>query len=244
MGRTAIVKSPVIVPLDFASTDEALAMARRLDPSLCRVKVGKELFTAAGPQVVDALMRMGYDVFLDLKYHDIPNTVAAACRVATRQGVWMVNMHAAGGRRMMEAAVEAIDTSATFGRSKPLVIAVTILTSLAADELPAIGLAPDVEAAVMRLATLARDCGLDGVVCAAAEVPKLKHALGPGFVAVTPGIRPAGDDRGDQTRVTTPAEATKMGSDYLVIGRPITHAPNPVAVLNGIVASIASQDAR
>lgn len=224
---------PVIVVLDYPSAEAALALADRLDPTHCRVKVGKELHTAAGPHVIDALMSRGFDVFLDLKFHDIPNTVASACKVAASQGVWMVNVHALGGRRMLEAAREAIDTVAA---RKPLLIGVTVLTSLAAAELSAVGLEPDINANVLRLARLSWDCGLDGVVCSAQEASMLKRELpiNLAFSLVTPGIRLAGDAKGDQTRIVTPVEAIKAGADYLVIGRSITHAPDPVAVLHNI----------
>jgi orotidine-5'-phosphate decarboxylase len=228
---------PVIVALDFANSAAALALAQRLDPALCRVKVGKELFTTAGPAVVDALMKMGFDVFLDLKFHDIPNTVAGACKVAARQGVWMVNVHAAGGKRMLEAAVEAVAAGST-GARRPLLIGVTILTSMGVDELPEIGLKADMQEAVHRYAALCKAAGLDGVVCSAQEASRLKATLGADFKLVTPGIRLAGDAKGDQTRVVTPAEAIKMGSDYLVIGRSVTGAEDPVAVLTKINESL------
>jgi orotidine-5'-phosphate decarboxylase len=224
---------PIIVVLDYASAREALDLASRLDPAMCRVKVGKELHTAAGPQVVEALMQRGFDVFLDLKFHDIPNTVAAACRVAAQQGVWMMNVHAAGGARMLTAAREAID-SVSGSSQKPLLIGVTVLTSLSAAELPQIGLAADVEGAVIRYATLVRDAKLDGVVCSAEEAPVLKARFGDGFKLVTPGIRLANDVKGDQARVVTPVDAIRRSADYLVIGRSITHARDPVETLHAI----------
>ena len=230
--------SPVIVALDYPNAQEALETASKIDPSLCRVKVGKELFTAGGPQVVDALMREGFEVFLDLKYHDIPNTVAGACRAATQQGAWMINVHAAGGKRMMQAAAEAVAINALADRPKPILIAVTVLTSLSAAELPDIGLEASVEAIVVRYAQLSFDAGMDGVVCSAQEAGLLRATFGSGFTLVTPGIRLADDAKGDQSRVVTPVEAIKMGSDYLVIGRSITAAKDPIAVLTKINASL------
>lgn len=230
--------SPIIVALDFPSAQQALDNASRMDPTMCRVKVGKELFTVAGPQVVDGLMRMGFDVFIDLKYHDIPNTVAGACRAATRQGAWMVNVHAAGGKRMMQAAADAVAAATVPGHTKPILIAVTLLTSMSAEELPEIGLQPDVESVVGRYAQLAHDAGLDGVVCSAQEATWLKAKFGAEFKLVTPGIRLPDDAKSDQSRVVSPVEAIKMGSDYLVIGRSITGAKDPVAVLTKINDSL------
>lgn len=222
---------PIIVALDYDCAADALLLAAKLDPQLCRVKVGKELHTAAGPQVVDALMARGFEVFLDLKFHDIPNTVASACKVAASQGVWMMNVHASGGKKMLAAARDAVNS---FNSHKPLLIAVTVLTSLAQDELGDIGLDPDMKAAVLNYATLAFDAGLDGVVCSAQEAAWLKARFGAAFQLVTPGIRLAEDAKGDQSRVVTPTDAIKMGADYLVIGRSITHAPDPIATLHKI----------
>ncbi len=227
---------PIIVALDYSTANEAIALAARLDPKLCRVKVGKELFTAGGPQVVEQLMQLGFEVFLDLKFHDIPNTVAAACRIAAQQGVWMVNVHAAGGEKMLVAAANAVQADAR----RPLLIAVTVLTSLAAEELPTIGLASDIKLAVSRYAQLAFDAGLDGVVCSAQEASMLKAKFGAAFNLVTPGIRLADDSKGDQSRVVTPVDAIKMGSDYLVIGRSITGAKDPIVALQNIAASLAA----
>ncbi len=222
---------PIIVALDYNHAADALSLAAKLDPQLCRVKVGKELHTAAGPQVVDALMAQGFEVFLDLKFHDIPNTVASACKVAASQGVWMMNVHASGGRKMLVAARDAVDS---FSGHKPLLIAVTILTSLAQDELSEIGLQTDMKSAVLNYATLAFEAGLDGVVCSAQEAAWLKARFGAAFQLVTPGIRLANDASGDQARVVSPLDAIKMGADYLVIGRSITHAPDPIATLHQI----------
>lgn len=221
----------VIVVLDYPSTREAMKLVDRLDPALCRLKVGKELFTAAGPALVESLVQCGFDVFLDLKFHDIPNTVAGACRAAARLGVWMVNVHASGGRAMLMAAREAMDSS---GAHQPLLIGVTVLTSLSDKNIHEIGFHGSVEENVSRLAALAHDCGLDGVVCSAQEAVRLKRERGTAFRLVTPGIRLAGDQAGDQVRVVTPIDAVKMGADYLVIGRSITHAVDPLATLQRI----------
>jgi orotidine-5'-phosphate decarboxylase len=224
----------VIVALDFPSADQALNLAKRLDPKQCRAKVGKELFTRAGPALVEQLQQLGFDVFLDLKYHDIPNTTAQACRAAAELGVWMVNVHAQGGRRMMEAAREAVDQCA----HRPLLIAVTILTSLDAEELHEVGLTGTPEENVLRLARLAESSGLDGVVCSPKEVVALRKTVAEDFCLVTPGVRPAGAAVGDQKRITTPEDAMRMGSSYLVVGRPITQADDPLAALAEINAAI------
>ncbi len=228
------MKSPIIVALDSATQAEALAMADRLDPARCRVKVGKELFTAAGPAVVEALQVRGFEVFLDLKFHDIPNTVAAACRVAASLGVWMVDVHAAGGEAMLQAARRAVDSVSR----PPLLIGITVLTSLAEHDLPRIGMQGPIATSVERLARLAQQCGLDGVVCSAVEAPVLRQALGAGFALVTPGIRPAGSAVDDQVRILTPYDALQQGATYLVIGRPVTQAADPAAALHSIFDSI------
>ncbi|MEX0731953.1 MAG: orotidine-5'-phosphate decarboxylase [Aquisalimonadaceae bacterium] len=220
----------VVVALDFDQPQEALALADRLSAEDCRIKVGKELFGRGGPELVRRMVDMGHDVFLDLKYHDIPNTVAGACRAAADLGVWMLNVHALGGREMMEKARDAV-----LGASRPpLLIAVTVLTSHDAGTLREIGCEADVERQVLRLARLAVDAGLDGVVCSAREAPGLRRSLGNAPILVTPGIRPTGSEQDDQRRVLTPAEALRAGSDYLVVGRPITRASDPVAVLHAI----------
>jgi orotidine-5'-phosphate decarboxylase len=224
----------VIVPLDFPDAAAALALAARLDPNLCRVKVGKELFTAAGPGVVAALQDRGFDVFLDLKYHDIPNTVAGACRAAARLGVWMLNVHASGGEAMLRAAREAVDAAA----HRPLLIGVTILTSLTDADLARVGFGGTAAQIVERLAAVTRACGLDGVVCSAQEASRLRQANGSAFKLVTPGIRLAGCAGDDQSRTVTPVEAVRLGADYLVIGRPITQARDPVATLESIRKSL------
>ncbi|MEK6749104.1 MAG: orotidine-5'-phosphate decarboxylase [Pseudomonadota bacterium] len=226
----------VIVALDYDNADQARVFARRVRPELCRLKVGKELFTRGGPRVVQELMAAGYDVFLDLKFHDIPTTVARACRAAADLGVWMVNVHASGGSAMLYAAREALAAVAR----PPLLLAVTILTSLSAEELRAIGFAGSLESNVQRLANLAREAGLDGVVCSAHEAAMLQRLWGTRACLVTPGIRPAGSVQNDQTRIMTPREALKAGASYLVIGRPITGAADPLAVLSTINAEISA----
>ena len=229
-----MTQTKIIVALDFADAAPALALVERLDPALCRLKVGKELFTAAGPELVRALVARGFDVFLDLKFHDIPNTVAAACRAAAGLGVWMLNVHASGGRRMMTAAHEALADLP----HPPLLIAVTVLTSMSAEDLGEIGVADAPADQVLRLARLTQACKLDGVVCSAQEAAMLRAALGADFRLVTPGIRPAGADAGDQRRVMTPAEALRAGATDLVIGRPITAAADPLAALKAIRTEI------
>ena len=225
----------VIVALDYASAAEALAFAQRLDPQRCRVKVGKELFTVAGPALVEQLVARGFDVFLDLKYHDIPNTVASACKSAAALGVWMINVHASGGRAMMQAAREALA-----GLSRPpKLIAVTVLTSLSAEDLREIGQTEAPPVLVERLAKLAAASGMDGVVCSAQEASLLRRVCGPAFCLVTPGIRLADAAQDDQKRIVTPQVAIADGADYLVIGRPITRAADPLAVLDRINADIA-----
>lgn len=224
----------IIVAFDFADAASALSLVERLDPALCRLKVGKELFTAAGPELVRSLAARGFEVFLDLKFHDIPNTVAAACRAAASLGVWMMNVHASGGRRMMEAAREALADLP----HPPLLIAVTVLTSMSAEDLGEVGVAGSPADQVLRLARLTQACKLDGVVCSAQEATLLRADLGTDFRLVTPGIRPAGADTGDQRRVMTPVEALRAGATDLVIGRPITAAPDPLAALQQIRSDI------
>jgi orotidine-5'-phosphate decarboxylase len=228
--------SPIIVALDFPSSEQALALVARLQPERCRLKIGKELFTRGGPALVEQLVAKGYDVFLDLKFHDIPNTVAAACCAAADLGVWMVNVHAQGGRRMMEAAREALDKSA----HHPLLIAVTILTSMGEEDIHEVGLSGTPADNVKRLATLAQSAGLDGVVCSPQEVAMLRESISQDFSLVTPGIRPSWSAKGDQTRITTPADAMALGSNYLVIGRPITGADEPLEALAKIEAELSS----
>jgi len=235
----SVIAPRVIVALDFANPMHALSLADRLDPRQCALKVGKELFVVAGPEPVRWLVERGFNVFLDLKFHDIPNTVAQACAAATRLGVWMLNVHAAGGRAMLTAARAAVEaTAAGRGGPRPLLVAVTVLTSLDQAALAETGVAADPGAQALRLATLTRDCGLDGVVCSAVEAPSLRGALGPEFKLVTPGIRPAGSAKDDQARIVTPEQALARGASYLVVGRPITAAADPVAALAGINRSL------
>lgn len=226
----------IIVALDYPDARAAQEMVARLDATLCRVKVGKELFTAAGPVLVEHLVARGFGVFLDLKFHDIPNTAAGACKAAARLGVWMMNVHASGGRAMMQAAREALAGEA----QRPKLIAVTVLTSMAASDLADIGMSGTPDAAVLRLARLAQDAGLDGVVCSAQEARGLRAACGAGFDLVTPGIRLADGAADDQKRVMTPRTAIDAGANYLVIGRPITQAADPVAMLQRIQREIAA----
>ena len=225
---------PVIVALDFPDRLSALGLADQLSPELCRLKIGKELFTRAGPDLVEQLQQRGFEIFLDLKFHDIPNTVAGAVRAAADLGVWMVNVHASGGRRMMEAARAAL---ANYEQA-PLLIGVTVLTSMSNDDLVELGYRETAGQRVLRLAQLTEECGLDGVVCSAQEAGELRRAHGDGFTLVTPGIRLAGDSAGDQRRVVTPAEAMQLGSDYLVIGRSITAAENPLAALQMVAKEL------
>ncbi|MBI3778459.1 MAG: orotidine-5'-phosphate decarboxylase [Gammaproteobacteria bacterium] len=220
----------VIVALDYPDADSALAFAARVAPAHCRLKVGMELFTAAGPGVVSSLVSRGFDVFLDLKYHDIPTTVARACAQAAELGVWMLNVHALGGKKMLLAAREAVERS----KHRPFLIGVTLLTSHGEDDLADIGWGPGATGHVARLATLVHAAGLDGVVCSPRETVELRRRFGRDFLLVTPGVRPAGAATDDQSRTRTPAEAMADGSDYLVIGRPITRAPDPVSALAAI----------
>ena len=227
--------SKIIVALDYEKEAEALALVDQIDPSLCRLKVGKEMFTTLGINFVKQLHQRNFDVFLDLKYHDIPNTVARAVRSAADLGVWMVDLHASGGLRMMEEAKKILEP---YGKDAPLLIAVTVLTSMEDLDLLQIGINASPMEQVLRLAHLTQRAGLDGVVCSPQEVEILRNACGEDFKLVTPGIRPIGADFGDQRRVMTPTAAIRAGSDYLVIGRPITKADNPAEVLRSINASI------
>lgn len=227
--------SKIIVALDYEKEAEALALVDQIDPSLCRLKVGKEMFTTLGINFVKQLHQRNFDVFLDLKYHDIPNTVARAVRSAADLGVWMVDLHASGGLRMMEEAKRILEP---YGKDAPLLIAVTVLTSMEDLDLLQIGINASPMEQVLRLAHLTQRAGLDGVVCSPQEVEILRNACGEEFKLVTPGIRPIGADFGDQRRVMTPTAAIRAGSDYLVIGRPITKADNPAEVLRYINASI------
>lgn len=222
--------SPLIIALDYPSLDAALCMADQLDPARCRVKVGKELFTRSGPAVIEALHGRGFEVFLDLKFHDIPNTVASAVQAAAEQGVWMVNVHASGGQKMMEAAVERLEQY----HLATHLIAVTVLTSMQAADLRDVGIKTSLSEHVERLALLAKQSGLHGVVCSAQESAQLKKLCGDTFLKVTPGIRPSFASTNDQQRIMTPSEAMEAGSTHLVVGRPVTQAEDPMAALKAI----------
>ncbi|VAW93636.1 Orotidine 5'-phosphate decarboxylase [hydrothermal vent metagenome] len=229
-----IVKSPVIVALDYPNEKQTLEFINKINPEQCRVKVGKELFTVCGPSIIETLQTKNFEVFLDMKFHDIPNTVARACSVAAELGVWMLNVHALGGCAMLRAARTAIDEST----HKPLLIAVTVLTSLSDIELNELGITETAKQAVIRLAKLAAAEKLDGVVCSAKEVSLLAQEISSDFVLVTPGIRPEGSQTGDQKRVVTPQQAMASGSHYLVIGRPVTQAAEPEKALDRIIDSL------
>ncbi|WP_426449033.1 orotidine-5'-phosphate decarboxylase [Siccibacter colletis] len=231
----SVTDSPVVVALDYANRDSALAFVDRIDPRDCRLKIGKEMFTLFGPQLVRDLHQRGFELFLDLKFHDIPNTAAHAVAAAADLGVWMVNVHASGGARMMSAAREAL---VPFGKEAPLLIAVTVLTSMEASDLADIGITASPAEHAERLARLTQQCGLDGVVCSAQEAVRFKAELGQAFKLVTPGIRPAGSEAGDQRRIMTPPDAQRAGVDYMVIGRPITQAADPAQALRDILASL------
>jgi orotidine-5'-phosphate decarboxylase len=225
----------VIVALDFDDEASANALIAKLDPSLCRLKIGKEMFTYFGPSWVKKVVEQGFDVFLDLKFHDIPNTVAKACKAAASLGVWMINVHASGGQEMMKAAMEAVNE---FGEKRPLLTAVTVLTSISQSELDKVLGGRIISEQVKRLALLTQECGLDGIVCSAKEAVELRSILNEHFLLITPGIRPVGSDLGDQSRVATPESALLSGVDYLVIGRPITQSDDPILSLQKINDSI------
>jgi orotidine-5'-phosphate decarboxylase len=232
------MRSPIIVALDYPTLEQALACARQLDPAVVRVKVGKQLFTSVGPAVLAQLHDLGFDVFLDLKFHDIPNTVAGAVGAAADLGVWMVNVHASGGRRMMEAAVDAVAKRG----NKTQLIAVTVLTSMDQSDLTELGIKESPADRVMRLATLAKSSGMDGIVCSAKEATLLSRQFGRDFSLVTPGIRLPEDEAGDQRRVVTPWDAIDGGSTHLVMGRSITGSSSPTAVVEKIVARLESSN--
>ena len=224
----------ILIALDYSQEQQAIELVAQLDPALCRLKVGKEMFTHFGPAFIDKLQRRGFQVFLDLKYHDIPNTVAAACAVAADLGVWMINVHALGGRRMMLAAAEALAKKS----QPPLLVAVTVLTSMSQEDLSELGITRSPGELALSLATLAKNAGLDGIVCSAQEAGVMRQQLGKDFLLVTPGIRLAGSAQDDQRRIMTPGAAIQAGASYLVIGRPITQAENPLAVLRNIIDDI------
>lgn len=227
--------SPIIVAADFFDLKSAWNFLDRIEPDQCQLKIGKELFTLGGPELIRKIHHKGFSVFLDLKFHDIPTTVAKAVTAAADLGVWMVDIHASGGSRMMQAAKDALYP---FGLDAPLLIAVTVLTSMESEDLREIGINMSPLEQATTLATLAKNCGMDGVVCSAKEVQSFRTRLGADFKLVTPGIRPIGCSEDDQKRIMTPQRALAAGSDYLVIGRPITQAQDPAAMLCQIVNSI------
>ena len=236
VGKSHYQGPRVIVALDYAEAQSAKALVSKLSPTHCRLKVGLELFTAAGPALVDHLVGKGFDVFLDLKFHDIPNTVARACERAAQMGVWMLNVHTLGGAAMLRAARDGVERSSRH----PLLVGVTVLTSHSEGELQQLGMTDGVDAQVERLAALAQGAGLDGVVCSAREAARLRNRFGAGFCLVTPGIRPSGTATQDQSRVMTPRAAVESGADFLVVGRPITQGADPVAALATINTEIAA----
>lgn len=227
--------SPVIVALDYADQNRALALVDSLNPDHCRLKIGKEMFTRFGPELVKNIQQRGFDIFLDLKFHDIPNTVARAVTAAAELGVWMVNVHACGGRRMMEAARDALHS---FGAQAPYLIAVTVLTSMDQSDLLELGIDKSPAAYAEQLALQAQQCGLDGVVCSAHEAASFRKRLGDKYMLVTPGIRPQGSNEDDQRRIMTPQEALQAGVNYMVIGRPVTQSEEPRATLQHILNSL------
>jgi orotidine-5'-phosphate decarboxylase len=229
-------QAKIIVALDYAEATQAMHLVQQLDPSLCKLKVGKELFTSAGPDLVRDLVKRDFKVFLDLKFHDIPNTVAKACAAACDMGVWMLNVHASGGLAMMQAAQKAVEDS----KHPAMLIAVTVLTSMSEAELKQVGVQQSLTEQVKQLALLTQQAGLAGVVCSAQEASMLRAHCGEEFCLVTPGIRPADSAKDDQTRIVTPSQALALGSSYLVIGRPITQAANPLLALQQIQQSLQS----
>lgn len=228
-------KKNIVVALDFDKKSEALALIDRLDPSLCRLKIGKEMFTHFGPEFVTEVQNKGFDVFLDLKFHDIPNTVAKAVKAAADLGVWMVNVHASGGSKMMQAARDILKP---YGDKAPLLIAVTVLTSMSEEDLLDLGITKSPEQQVNFLAGLAHKAGMDGVVCSAQEAQMLKTNYGTEFKLITPGIRTADASVDDQKRIMTPEKAVNAGSDYLVIGRAITNSADPINTMKEIYSSL------
>jgi orotidine-5'-phosphate decarboxylase len=226
--------SKIIVALDYAEANSALNLVAKLDPALCKLKVGKELFTAAGPQLVEKLIQQKFQIFLDLKFHDIPNTVSKACQAASNLGVWMLNVHASGGGAMMQAALEGVDKS----NHNPYLIAVTVLTSMNQTTLTEIGINSTIDNQVLHLAKLTQTAGLHGVVCSGLEAQRLRQHCTTDFLLVTPGIRPITASLDDQSRVLTPKQALVMGANYLVVGRPITQAISPIDALIAIQQEI------
>ena len=234
-----MIDPKVIVALDTAEAGLALEFAAKTSPDLCKLKVGKELFTSAGPQLVEKLVDQGFDIFLDLKFHDIPNTVKKAVYAASKLGIWMVNVHASGGHDMLAAAREAVDMA---GNRKPFLIAVSVLTSMSDQDMSQLGINCSVAEQVERLAGLSLNAGLDGLVCSAKEVSQLRQKFGIAPLLVTPGIRPAGTSSDDQQRIMTPEQAMAAGSSYLVIGRPITQHSNPAQALAEINLTLQGVD--
>ena len=234
-------KSRIIIALDFPEANQALEFCSKIDSTNCKIKVGKELYTKAGPILVEKLRSKGFEIFLDLKYHDIPSTVANACRAAVDLGVWMLNIHAIGGKKMMEAAYESLEKYGS-SKNRPLLIAVTLLTSISSNDLFELGFTNSIEKQVLLLAKLAKSVGMDGVVCSGMELDLLRRELGDDFCLVTPGIRLDDSNKDDQKRTMSPYNAVKAGSSYLVIGRPITRSSNPADILHTINESISSLD--
>ncbi len=228
------MSSKLIIALDFSDANKAMQFVNQLSPSDCKLKIGFELFISAGPEIVRQLIEKGFDIFLDLKFHDIPNTVASVCKAAAKLDVWMMNVHASGGSEMMSAAVEALNSF----EQRPKLIAVSVLTSMTDDQLQQLGVNAIAKNQVARLAKLAKQSGLDGMVCSAKEAALLRKLMGGNFLLVTPGIRPLGADKGDQSRVMTPADAIKAGVDYIVVGRPITQSSHPLQVIAEINAEL------
>ena len=226
------MENKIIIPLDLDYAN-AIKLAQELDPKICRLKIGSQLFTSSGPKIVKEFSNLGFDIFLDLKFHDIPNTVYEAVKSSADLGVWMVNVHASGGREMLDAAKKALDGY----KNPPLLIGVTLLTSLSEESLIDIGLTGLPEQ-VLRLASLAKEVGLNGVVCAPSDITSIKNKFGKEFLTVTPGIRPSKSNLNDQRRVATPSEAIESGSDFIVIGRPITESKNPCSALERIYKEI------
>ncbi|MFQ5468977.1 MAG: orotidine-5'-phosphate decarboxylase [Gammaproteobacteria bacterium] len=230
MGWNHEDQKRIIVALDYSDTAQAYELVSQLNPESCRLKVGKELFTRGGPELVRMIVRDGFDVFLDLKFHDIPVTVARACQAAADLGVWMINVHSLGGRRMMEAAREAVEGV----KNPPLLVAVTILTSMDESDLEEVGLPGEAEKNVLRLASVVKESGLDGVVCSPKEASSVREQIGEEFLLVTPGVRPFGSSANDQRRIMTPSDAIDAGANYLVIGRPITGVASPAQAIETI----------
>ena len=226
------MENKIIIPLDLDYAN-AIKLAKELDPKICRLKIGSQLFTSSGPKIVKEFSNLGFDIFLDLKFHDIPNTVYEAVKSSAELGVWMVNVHASGGREMLDAAKKALDGY----KNPPLLIGVTLLTSLSEESLIDIGLTSLPEQ-VLRLAGLVKEMDLNGVVCAPSDITSIKNKFGKEFLTVTPGIRPSKSNLNDQRRVATPSEAIKSGSDFIVIGRPITESKNPCSALERIYKEI------